>query len=151
MCANTEFLDLPGAATADELCALLVYDQQEPLQAVERILFDWVMPTRRVRSCAGVRAALRHANAPALLLTDTTLPDGTWADVLQIACVIRPGCPVIVVSRVVDLALYLDVLANGAYDFVVPPIASVDLAYIVRGAILKGSSRRTGFSRSMDG
>jgi DNA-binding NtrC family response regulator len=121
---------------ANELCALLVYDQQEPLQALERILLDWGMPTRHVRNCAAARAALCEANAPALVLTDTALPDGTWADVLQLARDAPPGSPVIVVSRVVDLPLYLDVLDSGGYDFVAPPFVPTDLAHIVRGAIL---------------
>jgi DNA-binding NtrC family response regulator len=126
---------------ANELCALLVYDQQEPLQALERILLGWGMPTRRVRNCAAARAALCESNAPALVLTDTALPDGSWADVLQLARDALPGSPVIVVSRVVDLPLYLDVLDSGGYDFVAPPFVPTDLAHIVRGAI-PFSSRR---------
>jgi DNA-binding NtrC family response regulator len=120
MCANTGFLDFNGRATANELCAFLVYDQEEPLQAVERILLDWGMPTQRIRNCAGTKAALSEANSPALVLTDTFLPDGTWADVLRTSRSFQSGPPVIVVSRVVDIPLYLDALESGAYDFVVP-------------------------------
>jgi DNA-binding NtrC family response regulator len=121
---------------ANELCALLVYDQREPLQALERILLDWRMPTRHVRDYGAARAALCEANAPALVLTDTALPDGTWADVLQVARDARPSSSVIVVSRVFDFRLYLDVLDSGGYDFVAPPFVPTDLAHIVTGAIL---------------
>jgi DNA-binding NtrC family response regulator len=137
-------LDLNGATMANELCALLVYDRQEPLQALERILLDWGMPTRHVPNCAAARAALCEANAPALVLTDTALPDGTWADVLQVARDARQSSSVIVVSRAVDIRLYLDVLDSGGYDFVAPPCTSADLAYIVRGAILQSSARDIG-------
>jgi DNA-binding NtrC family response regulator len=151
MCPNTGFLDLNGGARANELCAFLVYDQEEPLQAVERILLDWGMPTRRVRNCAGAVAALCEPNSPALVLTDTFLPDGTWADVLNTSRIFRPGPPVIVVSRVVDIPLYLDVLESGAYDFVVPPFTLAGLAYIIRGAILESSCRQPQVQRRIDG
>jgi DNA-binding NtrC family response regulator len=136
---------------ANELCALLVYDQQEPLQALERILLDWGMPTRHVSNCAAARAALCEANAPALVLTDTALPDGTWADMLQVARDARPSSPVIVVSRVVDVRLYLDVLDSGAYDFLAPPFVPTDLAHIVKGAIQEGSCRQPYVARRVCG
>jgi DNA-binding NtrC family response regulator len=151
MCANTGFLDFNGRATANELCAFLVYDQEEPLQAVERILLDWGMPTQRIRNFAGTKAALSEANSPALVLTDTFLPDGTWADVLRTSRSFRSGPPVIVVSRVVDIPLYLDALESGAYDFVVPPFTLAGLAHIIRGAILESLCRQPQVQRRING
>jgi FixJ family two-component response regulator len=46
--------------------------------------------------------------------------------------------PVVVVSRLVDLDLYLDVLESGASDFIVPPFQASDVAYVVSGALLDG-------------
>jgi DNA-binding NtrC family response regulator len=131
-------VDLRLGLTRDGLWALLVYDQEEPVQALQRILLAWGIRTRHIRNCAGATAALREAHVPTLVLTDAFLPDGTWAEVLNAAGTVRPSPPVIVVSRVVNIPLYLDVLACGAYDFVVPPFAQADLAYIIRGAMLKG-------------
>jgi DNA-binding NtrC family response regulator len=147
MCADAGILDLNGATLANELCMLLVYDQQESFQALEPILLDWGMPTRRVRSCAAARAALCGANAPPLVLTDTVLPDGIWADVLQVARDAWPSSSIIVVSRIVDIPLYLDVLDSGAYDFVAPPFVPADLAHIVRGAILFSNQGRENFDQ----
>jgi DNA-binding NtrC family response regulator len=90
-----------------------------------------------VRNCAEARTALRGRAAPVLVFTDTLLADGTWADVLKVACAAPITTPVIVVSRFVDIRLYFDVLENSAHDFAVPPFAPADLTYIVRGTVLK--------------
>lgn len=117
--------------------ALLVYDAEEPVRAAERILLDHGMVARRVRSCSAAHALLQESILPAVVLTDTSLPDGGWADVLKAACAARPSPPVIVVSRLVDIRLYLDALESGAYDFVVPPLTQADWAHIISGALLK--------------
>ena len=144
MDSGSEYYDVNLRLTprADGLWALLVYDEEEPVRAVERILLDQGMSTRRVRNCSAADAALREAASPVLVLTDTSLPDGSWADVLKAACAVPPRPPVIVVSRLVDIQLYVDVLESGAYDFVVPPLNSAGLVHIVRGAILKGSPQQ---------
>lgn len=129
---------------AARLWALLVYDEEEPLRAVEQTLLDQRMSTLRVRNCSGAMAELRDSDPPALVLTDTSLPDGGWADVLQATFTCPSYTPLIVVSGLVDIRLYLDVLESGAYDFVVAPLAPADLAYIVRGALLKSSLTNPG-------
>jgi len=42
---------------------------------------------------------------------------------------------VIVVSEVVDIALYLEVIQRGAFDFIVPPMSSPDFAHVVWSAV----------------
>jgi FixJ family two-component response regulator len=42
---------------------------------------------------------------------------------------------VIVVSEVVDIALYLEVIQLGAFDFIVPPMSSPDFAHVVWSAV----------------
>jgi DNA-binding NtrC family response regulator len=121
----------------DEILVLLVYYEEDPVRRMERILLDEGMSTRHVRNCAEAMAALREPLAPALVFTDTVLADGTWADVLKAASAAPVSIPLIVVSRVIDIPLYLDVLESGAYDFIVPPFARADMAHIVSGALLK--------------
>jgi DNA-binding NtrC family response regulator len=126
---------------AEGLWTLIVYDEGEPVQGVERILLNQGMRTRHVHTCSEATTALREPGQPALVLTDASLPDGTWADVITAARIPPTTLPVIVVSRFVDIKFYCHVMESGAYDFVVPPLTSADLDYIVRGAILKGSTR----------
>jgi FixJ family two-component response regulator len=40
-----------------------------------------------------------------------------------------------VVSEVVDIALYLEVIQRGAFDFVVPPMSWPDFAHVVWSAV----------------
>ncbi len=124
---------------ADRLWALLVYNEDEPVRAVEQIILGQAISTRRVRKCSEAAAMLRNARAPALVVTDTSLPDGDWADVLKATRTCASSPPLIVVSRLVDIRLYLDVMESGAYDFVVPPLLAADVAYVVDGALLKRS------------
>jgi DNA-binding NtrC family response regulator len=134
-------INLKVVPTPAELWVLLVYHVEDPVRNVEQSLLDQGMRTLRVRNCAEARAALREPPPPAVLFTDAVLADGTWADVLKAASAVPRNIPVIVVSRVIDIPLYLDVLESGAYDFIVPPLASAELAHIVHGALLKVPNR----------
>jgi FixJ family two-component response regulator len=68
-------------------------------------------------------------------LTDTTLADGTWVDVLRLANRSGRAVPIVVVSRLVDIEFYIKTLESGAADFIVPPISSCDLIHVVKAAI----------------
>ena len=129
---------------ANRLWALLVYDEEEPLRSVEQGLLDQRISTVRVRNCSEAIGALRDSDPPAIVLTDTSLADGDWARVLEATCACPSHPPLIVVSRLLDVRLYLDVMESGAYDFVVPPVAPADLAYIVSSALLKSSLNSPG-------
>ena len=120
-----------------QLSALLVYQHEGPIRSLETNIASQGMRTLRSRNCSEVREVLRDSDLPDLILTEVCLPDGTWEDVLNSANAAPASVPVIVVSHRVERALYLDVLQRGAYDFIVPPIPFWDLAYIIRGAVLK--------------
>jgi FixJ family two-component response regulator len=57
--------------------------------------------------------------------------------VLNLASLHGRAIPVIVVSRVVDIDLYLTTLESGASDFFVAPFSVGALAYLVDTAIAK--------------
>jgi DNA-binding NtrC family response regulator len=120
--------------------ALLVYEQESPIHSLEPNLISQGMRIQHSRSCSEVQATLCEPNLPRLILTDVSLADGSWQDVLKAANAAPGNVPVIVVSRVVEMTLYLDVVETGAHDFVVPPVSFSDLAYIIRTAVLKSSS-----------
>jgi len=80
-------------------------------------------------------------------LTDVELADGTWKDVIQLVRRQAQNTPVIVMSRVVSMRLYLDTQDGGAADFIVPPMAARDLAYALMTAIQRmGSAGSAGLS-----
>jgi DNA-binding response OmpR family regulator len=116
--------------------ALLVCAQDAPYLSLKQILEKQGIRTVRARTYAETQNRIEHqVGAPQMIFTDTALPDGTWADVLSLPAVAGARVPVIVVSRLVDLNLYLEVLESGASDFIVPPFEPSDLAYVVRNAM----------------
>jgi len=116
---------------------LIVYDRKDSVRGVERTLLSLGMIARRCRSCSEVRDALCGPALPPFVMTSTSLPDVSWEDVLTVAGTVGVNIPVIVISRVANARLYLDVLEKGAHDFIVPPISSSELAYIIRAALGK--------------
>jgi DNA-binding NtrC family response regulator len=131
--------------------ALLVHGEESPAPGLQPFLEGEGIETSWVHSCAKAEAALACVERPALIFTDTVLTDGTWADVETLAEGVRPAVPVIVVSRFVDLPLYLDVLERGAADFIVPPFREADVACVVKGALLNRSRIPSGLSRATTG
>jgi DNA-binding NtrC family response regulator len=121
----------------DELSVLLVDDGGVQFRTLEQTLHNVGIRTRRAHTCSEARAALREPQSSRLILTATALADGTWADVLNLANMHGTAIPVIVVSRLVDVDLYLKTLESGASDFIVPPFSPPDLAYVVNTAIAK--------------
>ena len=120
---------------ADDFSVLLVHDPKEPFYALQQILLSQGIRTEHARTCSEAGVALRGPCSARVVLTDTSLTDGTWADVLDLAGAV----PVVVVSRLVDIDLYLNVLEKGAADFISPPVSSDDLAYVIKTAIGKNS------------
>lgn len=119
-----------------KLRILLVHDQEEPWNGLTPLLEWQGITTFRARNCAEAECALGSPESHLLVLTEPILPDGTWAEILALAGRMPSPVPVVVVSRYVDVDLYLDVLEKGAWDFIVPPFNAADLAYVVNGAIL---------------
>ena len=114
--------------------ALLVHYEEMPMTELKFVLDRLRIETSRARTCAEAEAALDGAEPPRLIFTDTVLTDGTWANVTALPGKGRPALSVIVVSREVDIPLYLDV-ESGASDFIVPPFRDADVAQVVKGAL----------------
>ncbi len=119
----------------EKISALLVHDQDDPFRALKLALESQGIQTRRVRSCNDAFSLLVQPDPPALVFTDTELPDGTWAEMLSLAVKACDPVCVIVVSRFVDIKLYIEVIERGAFDFIVPPFGASDLSHIVRCAV----------------
>jgi DNA-binding NtrC family response regulator len=119
---------------SEEITALLVHDQAEHMAALASMLRYQEIGVRHVRTCRGVRRELARANPPQLIFTDADLHDGKWPDVVEMAESAVQPVNVIVVARVMDEKLYIEALEGGAFDFIVPPFASSDLAHVVRCA-----------------
>lgn len=126
----------------EKIIGLLVSDGNEAFEKLELALHSQGIEARRARDSAEMLLLLEQPDSPQVIFTDTTLPDGTWVDVLRLAA--GHSVPVIVVSRLVDLELYAASLERGAFDFIVPPFVGADLAHLVRCCARDRSSGRVG-------
>src|SRR5579864_1087258 len=114
---------------------LLVHNEPGAFHRLEEMLHEQEIGTCHAHHCAEARSMLREADLVDLVLKDVTLADGTWKDVIRLVRKLAKDAPVIVMSRVVNMKLYLDTQDGGAADFIVPPLAPRDLAYTLTGAM----------------
>jgi len=127
--------------------ALLVHEYEYPLADLRPPLTRLGFRNQRARSCGEARYFLGSPRPPALVFTDTDLPDGNWTDTVAFARRARPPVSVIVVSRIVDVRLYLDAMEGGATEFIVPPFREADLDYVVRSAAMTAARRNSDVAR----
>lgn len=126
----------------EKIHALLVHDEDGPMFDLKLALERLGVATLQAHTCQEMRRHLWSEPAPHLVFTDTELPDGTWAEVIRLAVGAPIPVNVIVVSRVVDIRKYIQVLESGAFDFMTPPFEAHGLAYVVHAAAENVASRR---------
>lgn len=121
----------------ERIKTVMIYDQPEPSETLKKVLKRLGMEIHHIHTCRQASRLFKQPNSAELVFTDTALPDGTWEDVLHLAQQTNVFLPVIVVSRTVDIDLYLKALESGAFDFVAPPFLSIDLASVTGSAMYK--------------
>jgi DNA-binding NtrC family response regulator len=125
-----------------EIVALLVHNQSEHMQALAVRLQHQGVRVHHARTWRAAAHELKRANPPHLVFSDAALRDCDWTHVVLLAGKASQPVNVIVVARVMDIKLYLEALEGGAFDFIVPPFASLDLAHVVRCAADNVQARR---------
>jgi DNA-binding NtrC family response regulator len=126
----------------ERILALLVHQNSETLATLKGVLERQGMHVLQAESRAQAKRLLSGLNPVPLVFTDTQLPDGTWADILAVAEKAARPVNVIVVARIVDTRFYVETIETGAFDFIAPPFAATDLAYVVRSALENVAARR---------
>jgi len=119
----------------ERVTALLVHDRPEPMGSVRLALESQSIETQSVSTCHEANQILWGRQPPQLVLVESRLPDGAWEEVVYLAARAPAPANVIVVSEVVDIALYLESIQRGAFDFIVPPMSLPDFSHIVRSAL----------------
>jgi CheY-like chemotaxis protein len=118
-----------------QVSAILLYRSGEARDLLKVALESHLIQIHCLTSVQEALPLLRDANPPHLVFTEDTLPDGTWAEVVKRAMMACKPVKVIVVSRVVDVSLYVEAMDGGAYDFIVPPLSAVKVDYVVERAM----------------
>lgn len=122
---------------AEQIHALLVHGHDETFLSLMRVLQSLSIRLIHTQSCREASLLFSRRGEVDLIFVAIALPDGNWMDVLRSAQQSRCFLPVIVVSRMVDVGLYLEALEKGAFDVITPPFLTTDLAHVIRSAIYK--------------
>jgi DNA-binding NtrC family response regulator len=88
----------------------------------------------------------------AVAVTDLTLPDGNWCDVVQYAAQRDFQVAVVVVSRTGSERLWAELLWRGAHDLLVEPLSDGEIRQTVEGAArAAAAARQRGLSMALRG
>ncbi|HZT70153.1 MAG TPA: response regulator [Terriglobia bacterium] len=121
----------------EQISALVVCNSGEAFGELTRALESLGIAVTHARNSHEASRLLKSQMGIDVVFAGSDLPDGGWADVLGLAQQIRNYLPVIVVSRIVDVGLYIETIGRGAFDFVTPPFLTSELAHVIRSAIYK--------------
>jgi len=119
----------------EEISAVLLHQPAESERLLKQALEGLSIKVNWLQNYREALPLLREADPPHLVFTEALLPDGTWADVVKLALEALKPVKVIVVSRLIDVELYVQTMGGGVFDFVVPPATSDELAHVLAGAV----------------
>ncbi len=126
----------------EKISALLLHQSTESQRLLKQSLEGRSIKVNWLKTCKEALPLLREADPPHLVFTEALLPDGNWADVVKLALAALKPVKVIVVSRLVDIKLYVETIVGGAFDFIVPPMTSDELAHVLACAVESVSNLR---------
>lgn len=116
---------------SERVSALLIHDRSSAFAALHLMLESRDLEVSTAHSCGDALLRLWSESPPHLVFTEVQLLDGIWADVISMTRKSRLPVNVIVVSRLADVNLYVQVLERGGFDFVVPPFEVSELEHII--------------------
>jgi DNA-binding NtrC family response regulator len=95
------------------------------------------------RNCGEAGRLLSNEPSLHLVLTDCRLPDGNWMDVLDLAARTKEKVHVVVISPAADIRLYVEVMNQGAYDFITENFTVSEVVHVIRLALDSARQGRT--------
>jgi len=129
--------DAPAAFQPDKIVTVLSVSPSPADQSSLGHLFrhtKWTLLEAATR--AEAERTLAGQPVP-VVICDSTLPDGDWKGVLQLAGAVRHPPVLIVTSRVADDRLWSEVMEAGAYDVLEKPFNQSELFRVVSLAWLE--------------
>jgi DNA-binding NtrC family response regulator len=76
------------------------------------------------------------------ILTEASLPDGAWTDVLELNYHLPAPSALIVTDKLADDLFWAEVLNRGAYDLLAQPFDETEVQRILEHACRQASPRR---------
>jgi DNA-binding NtrC family response regulator len=112
---------------------LFVSPHTEDADRLTQILDPLTVRLEHVPDLKQARAELRREPFP-VILTDADLPDGAWADVLDLVQEVYPAAKVIVTDRFADGRLWVEALSRGVFDILAQPFYATEVRRILTNA-----------------
>jgi len=109
---------------------LAVGANQEDLLLLRDILEADNWTVHPARSCDEARQLIAR-ESPAVVACERELPDGTWADLYNLATALADPPPVVVVSQHSDESLWAEVLNQGGFDVLSKPFDKTEVSRVV--------------------
>jgi DNA-binding NtrC family response regulator len=113
-----------------DLCVLFVSQQGDDAAAVSRMLEAARIRCEHVTTCREARSRLSR-NSYGAVLTEATLDDGNWKNVLSLTLDMGSAPPLIVTDRAADDRLWAEVLNLGCYDMLAQPFDDSEVVRIL--------------------
>lgn len=123
-----------GTAKQDGTGNVLVVIPEDRRSSLLRHLEPCGMGVLPVDSCREACQILQTNSQVEVILTDPTLPDGSWCDLLVAAARHGRRARTVICMRTADPMLWIDVLEGGAFDVLVEPYQPEEVRRIVRAA-----------------
>lgn len=112
---------------------LFVSPHPEDAQNLQRMLGPLPLSIDHVNDLDQARARLLE-HAYGVILTEASLPDGGWPDVLELARQSAPDTEVIVTDPFADARIWSEVLNLGGYDMLAQPFFAPEVQRILSNA-----------------
>jgi DNA-binding NtrC family response regulator len=112
---------------------LFVSPRHEDATVLSRMLGSLSVSIEHVANLQQARAKSQSRRYD-VILTEASLSDGTWLDVLDLARQARPESEVIVTDQNADARFWAEALNLGAYDLIAQPFASAEVQRILSNA-----------------
>jgi len=119
----------------EQISALLLHQPTESQRLLKQALEGRSIKVNWLQKYREALPLLRGVDPPHLVFTEALLPDGNWADVVKLSLEALKPVKVIVMSRLIDIRLYVETMVGGAFDFIVPPMTSDELAHVLACAV----------------
>src|SRR5581483_2089169 len=120
-----------AAPMKEEISAALLHRSREGPRRLKSALEGRSIKANWLRNHEEALPLRREANPPHPVFARALLPDGTWADVVNLPLAALKPVKVTMASRLIDVRLYLGTKAGGAFDLMVSPVTSDELAHIL--------------------
>ena len=131
----------PSPTAAAERPILVVDDEVDVLESTELLLFTLGLSNVVLCSDSTRVMPLLEEHDPRLILLDLAMPGVSGQEILERLRLARPDIPVVVVTGTNDVAVAVQCMKLGAYDFVLKPLEQDAFGQAIRRALEQASLR----------